>query len=225
MAGATGWDRGAMPIDDATRSASAARPVFTAERTKAFADAVVAIAMTLLILPLMESIGEAAETHSAIEWIGEHVPQLVSFVLSFWIIAMFWLRHHQLFERVERVTNPLLWWTVLWMLTIVWLPVATAMSGQMESEPSVQIVYIGSMLAASIALLITRLYLRAHPELHAMDTLTLRRGAAADLSMALLFVAACVVAVLVPVIGYFALFLLMLVGPLARLLMRTRFAR
>lgn len=214
-----------MPSDDAAERTGATGSVFPAERTKAFADAVVAIAMTLLILPLMESIGEAAETHSAVEWLGEHVAQLVSLVLSFWIIAMFWVRHHQLFAKVERVTNPLLWWMVLWLLTIVWLPVATAMSGQMESEPGVQIVYIGSMLAACITLLITRLYLRAHPELHDLDATTLRRGASADLAMALLFVVAGVVAVLVPVIGYFALFLLMLVGPVARLILRTPFAR
>lgn len=32
----------------------------SAERTKAFVDAVVAIAMTLLVLPLMESVGDSA---------------------------------------------------------------------------------------------------------------------------------------------------------------------
>ena len=35
-----------------------ARTLFPAERSAAFVDAVVAIAMTLLILPLMESVGD-----------------------------------------------------------------------------------------------------------------------------------------------------------------------
>ncbi len=35
-------------------------PTYAGERVKAFADAVVAIAMTLLILPLMESIADVA---------------------------------------------------------------------------------------------------------------------------------------------------------------------
>ncbi len=44
----------------AARNGTATLP---AERLKAFCDAVVAIAMTLLILPLMESVGDAAADH------------------------------------------------------------------------------------------------------------------------------------------------------------------
>ncbi|WP_307361475.1 TMEM175 family protein [Microbacterium murale] len=43
---------------------------FAPERLKAFVDAVVAIAMTLLILPLLESVSEAAidETSTGHSW-------------------------------------------------------------------------------------------------------------------------------------------------------------
>ena len=44
------------------------RPVLSAERLKAFIDAVVAIAMTLLILPLMESVGEVADASGTTLW-------------------------------------------------------------------------------------------------------------------------------------------------------------
>lgn len=203
-----------------------ARTWFSAERAKAFVDAVVAIAMTLLILPLMESVGEAAsESLTAADWLADHGGQMVSFALSFWIIAMFWIRHHQLFADVERVTARLLWITVAWMLTIVWMPVATAMSGQMEGEPVVQSLYIGTMVAATVGTLITRAYLHRHPELHEIPPDTLRRGTLVDLAMALLFALALVVAILVPAIGYFALFLLCLVGPVVRLLRRTPLGR
>lgn len=211
---------------DATRSGAESvttRTLFSAERAKAFVDAVVAIAMTLLILPLMDSIAENAETHTAAAWFSEYWSQLLNFALSFWVIAIFWVRHHQLFAAVERVTIPLLWITVLWMMTIVWLPVATAMSGQMDSEPVVKAVYIGSMVATSVCMLFTRLYLRARPRLHSMNRHAVREGASADVAMILLFATACVIAVLVPAIGYLALFLLVLVGPLAGLLQRIPF--
>ncbi|MBN9180660.1 MAG: DUF1211 domain-containing protein, partial [Microbacterium sp.] len=49
------------------------RRIYDADRAKAFIDAVVAIAMTLLILPLMESVGEAAGAdQGAAVWIEEH---------------------------------------------------------------------------------------------------------------------------------------------------------
>ncbi|KAB1650508.1 DUF1211 domain-containing protein [Pseudoclavibacter endophyticus] len=194
---------------------------FTAERAKAFIDAVVAIAMTLLILPLMESVSDAAGAEeTAWPWLGDHVYQLISFALSFVIIAMFWIRHHRLFAEVTHVTVPLLWLTIGWLLTIVWLPVATAMSGEMSTEPIVVIVYIGSMVATSIALLAQRLYLRAHPQLHAISSVALRAGLNADVALVLLFAVALAVALLAPAIGYTSLFLLLLAGPFAGLLGR-----
>ena len=57
---------------------------FRTERFKAFVDAVVAIAMTLLILPLMESVSEAASgTLSTAEFFVEHSGQLLSFCLLY----------------------------------------------------------------------------------------------------------------------------------------------
>ncbi|MFC0673626.1 TMEM175 family protein [Brachybacterium hainanense] len=215
------------PAGPAAVIASAeARTVFSAERAKAFVDAVVAIAMTLLILPLMESVGEAAgEELTAGAWLSEHVGQLISFLLSFLLIAMFWNRHHHLFAGVDQVTQRLLHITMLWMLTIVWMPVATALSGQMPSGPLVTALYIGTMIATCLTMLLTRAYLHRHPELHAIDAAQLRRGTLIDAAMALLFALALLIAILAPVIGYFALFLLMLVGPLQRLLARTPLGR
>jgi len=196
--------------------------VFSSERAKAFIDAVVAIAMTLLILPLMESISDAADDdRSSAHWFAEHQWQLVSFVLSFAIIVMFWINHHRMFARVDRVTTGLLWVSAAWLLSIVWLPVATAMTGRMRDDDTLaQTVYIGSMILVCLLTLTTRLYLRRHGELHGMPERDLREGAAADLAMAALFALALVVALLVPVIGYFALFLMLLTGWVQRLFAR-----
>ncbi len=201
---------------------------FTAERAKAFADAVVAIAMTLLILPLMESVADVAGADkSAAHWFDEHQQQVISFVISFVLIAMFWMSHHRVFATVDTVTTPLLWIIMAWLLTIVWLPVATAMSGQMSGDdPVVKIVYIGSMVVTSLVMLGQRLYLRAHPQLHRITEPHLVAGASADIAMAVLFIVALAVAVLVPAIGYWALLVMFLVTPvqhvIARMLTRAR---
>ena len=92
------------------------------------------------------------------------------------LIANFWITHHRLFDRVERVTNALVWLTVAWMFTIVWLPVATALLGQLALDPVQEIVYIGSLLAASLVLLATRVYIRRHPALHSIPDENLREG-------------------------------------------------
>ncbi|MBK0331319.1 DUF1211 domain-containing protein [Brachybacterium sp. MASK1Z-5] len=208
------------------REESRTRGQFSAERTKAYVDAVVAIAMTLLILPLMESVAEAAGKElSASEWLGEHWSQIISFVLSFFIIALFWIRHHQLFADVEAVSNTLLWITVLWMLTIVWIPVSTAMTGQLETGRVVEALYIGSMIATCLCMIVTRRYLRRHPELHEVEPESMRRGMLVDLSMGILYAVALVLAMIVPQVGYFGLFVLLFVRTLANVLERSPIAR
>ncbi|MFT4211254.1 MAG: TMEM175 family protein [Microbacterium sp.] len=209
-------------MSDPTSEQAPPDRIFPAERLKAFADAVVAIAMTLLILPLMESVTEPAEGEGgAWTWIVDHDQQLQSFVLSFVIIAMFWITHHRVFSRVERVSNGLIWLIMLWLLSIVWLPVATAMSGQMDSEDKVVIaVYIGSMVLTCLVSLGIRLYLRRHPALHGIAVQSLAAGMAVDLSMVILFALSLGVSLLIPAIGYTSLFLMFLTGLLRRLLGR-----
>ncbi|WP_439591155.1 TMEM175 family protein [Microbacterium sp.] len=210
-------------MSESTTGETRAEGFFTAERAKAFADAVVAIAMTLLILPLMESVADvASDDRSALHWFAEHQQQLMSFVLSFAIIALFWMTHHRVFATVETVTTPLLWIIMAWLLSIVWLPVATAMSGQMSGEDQlVKIVYIGSMVVTSLIMFAQRLYLRAHPRLHRIPPANLVRGMSADIAMALLFALALVIALLVPAVGYWALLIMYLVAPVQHLIVRA----
>ena len=201
-------------------------PLLSAERLKAFVDAVVAIAMTLLILPLLENVAEfAREGKSPLDYVQQEYNQLFSFVLSFLIIAVFWNNHHRVFDRVERATNPLVWLQIAWMFTIVWLPVATAMLGSMHVDATQKILYIGALLASSLLMLATRLYLRGHRELHRIAPESLRRGITAEVVLSAMFAVALVVAVLVPPIGYAALFLLMLSGPVQAFAARAGRAR
>jgi len=203
-------------VTDNTRT----RP-FRTERFKAFVDAVVAIAMTLLILPLMESVSEAASGHtSTAEFLDEHSGQLLSFGLSFLLIATFWMGHHRQYRDVERITGPLLWINVAWMATIVWLPVPTAMIGQMDTDALQAVVYIGTLIMTQVTTLAGWLYLARHPELGEVSTETIRLGAIGDLAAIILFAAALVIAVAASPNGYAGLFLLLLSDPMSRLLNR-----
>lgn len=209
-------------MSDGRKEATDARPLFAPERLKAFTDAVVAIAMTLLILPLMESVTDpAAAALTTGEWLGENRPQLFSFILSFVLIANFWISHHRMFDRVEHVTSALLWLTVLWMFMIVCLPVTTAVLGTLQTDALQKLVYIGNLLLTSLASLATRLYLARHPHLHRASSTRLWRGLVADSTVSLLFALALVLSLTIPAIGYLPLFLLFLAGPLQSVITRV----
>lgn len=198
------------------------RTLPSAERLKAFTDAVVAIAMTLLILPLMESVSDAGSEHGSLAaWFVDEWPALLAFGLSFVLIANFWLVHHRLFAPVERVDGAVLWLTVLWMFTIVWMPVATAITTAFAEGALQLVVYIGTLTTTSAVLGFTRLYLSRHPELRRQPAVSMREELVDGWVVTALFVAALVVSIIVPAIGYGALFLLVL-GPLIGRVLRRR---
>ncbi len=195
---------------------------FRTERFKAFVDAVVAIAMTLLILPLMESVSEAASGKlSTAEFFIEHSGQLLSFGLSFVLIATFWMGHHRQYRDVEWITGPLLWINIAWMATIVWLPVPTAMIGQMETDSLQPVVYIGTLILTQITTLAGWLYLLRHPDFTTTPVDILRAGVIGDLAAIILFLIALALAVFVPAIGYAGLLVLLLTGVVTTLLNRA----
>lgn len=179
--------------------------------------------MTLLILPLLEAVAEAARNGTATgDFLVEHRGQLVSFFLSFALIAMFWMEHHRQYEQVLQITKPLIWINVVWLLTIVWLPVPTAMLGQMEADPLQAFLYIGTLIMTQAATLVGKLYLMHHLTLVNFTADSLWRGAIADIAAIVLFCIALPIAAWVHEIGYLALLLLAFSTPVERLLLRLR---
>ena len=192
----------------------------SAERLKFFTDAVVAIAMTLLILPLLESVSEAAsEGLGAGEYVGDHGDQIFAFLLSFAIIARFWVSHERLYDTVERWTGWLMVLNIVWMLTIVVLPVVTAMVGSMEGDRFLVGLYVGTMLANSLVMTGMCLVVLRSPVIRDGAPPN-RRGLAGALSVAVMMLVALVIALVLPEQGYLALLVLFLSNPLQAVLER-----
>lgn len=188
-------------------------------RYGAFTDAVVAIAMTLLILPLMELVPEAAdEGLSTAELLAEHNGQFIAFALSFVLIAMFWLIHHRIFRADTPHSGRMGVVNLAWMATIVFLPVTTALTGStIPTDRLMILLYIGTLALSSWLLLwLTGLQVQAR---RAAQLVTPNRTVlAAPLAMSILFTLALLLAELVPAVSYFFLFLMVLTGPLRRVL-------
>lgn len=140
---------------------------------------------------------------------------IINLALSFTLIAAFWVGHHQLFDKVEHVTNALIWLTMLWLAAIVWLPVVTSVLGQLRSDALQKLLYIGTLLIISLVSLITRYYLRAHPGIHRISADAERNGISFGIISSALFATALALSMAVPELGYYPMLVLML-GPLIR---------
>ena len=69
------------------------------ERLVLFSDAVVAIALTLLILPLTDVEIEPGQT--LMELLRNNSGKLLAFGISFAVIARYWRGHHSIFKDVR----------------------------------------------------------------------------------------------------------------------------
>ncbi|WP_165355084.1 TMEM175 family protein [Nocardioides oleivorans] len=193
----------------------------SAERLTFFTDAVVAIAMTLLVLPLTEAVSEtASEGLSTADYLRDHSDQLFAFALSFAIISTFWRAHHRLFEHVAAYSQPLMLLNIVWMFTIVWLPVPTALAGSLETDRPQLALYIGSMLANALVSVALHVVLRRNPALWVADNPPNSSGTYGLLTFAVLLTLALVIALVLPGVGYLSLLVLVLSGPIERLLFR-----
>jgi uncharacterized membrane protein len=120
------------------------------ERSVTLTDAVVAIAMTLLVLPLVE-IARDADTEHLGAFLADNRDLFLSFAISFFVIYAFWSAHGGAFRifaaaRDERaVIRTLNMW---WLLLVVFLPFPTAVVGR-DLNTTTAPLYIGTMVLLS----------------------------------------------------------------------------
>jgi uncharacterized membrane protein len=180
------------------------------ERLVLFTDAVAAIAITLLVLPLVDVVSdEVAAGATSTDVITENWPQIFSFLLSFYVIAQFWLAHHRLFQGVTATRRGVITLNMLWVLTIVVLPFATEMIGAFGDDRFTVLFYVSTVLASSACLTALSVAIRGR----------LVEGAGIP---TVLLVVALLLVVLVPAVGYASLLLLLLSPLVERLWRRWR---
>lgn len=169
-------------------------PQLSKHRIEALVDGIYAVAMTLLVIDLRlpehaQLAGEAA-LRSALAGL---VPNLVSWLISFFVLAIFWIANHRLYSYVRHADQRLLWLTILSLSGASLLPFASAVNGQFASVTG-QAIYSGVMIWLSVSTLLVARHIRRHPELcvHAMPPgaygATLARGCGVMLIAALALV-------------------------------------
>jgi uncharacterized membrane protein len=120
-------------------------------RLETFADGVMAIAITLLILEVRVPPvgGRSLTTELAAEW-----PSYAGYAVSFLTIGIIWVNHHQMFKLIGRVTHGFLMLNVIFLMTIAFLPFPTALVADYiripDSRTTATVVYGLTMVAIAI---------------------------------------------------------------------------
>ena len=100
------------------------------ERLVFFSDGVMAIAITLLVVEL----SIPAATEDVGDALLDRWPQMLSFVLSFLVIGIFWMAHHRIFRYVANLDQRLIWLNLLFLMCVAFLPFPTAVLGDHDNS-------------------------------------------------------------------------------------------
>lgn len=188
------------------------------DRLVSLSDAVISIAVTLLILPLVDR----ASAINVTSWSGlTHATgqQFIIFLISFVVICRLWLVHHGLFRSVEKFDRPLFWLNAFWLLTIVVIPFPTELIGRTSDTSSLILgLYIGTLLVNSLTSFFLQWYVRRSSHLQKRQSSTTSLAVPAATVILMLF--ALVISTTIPSVGPWSLLLLVMSDQLSGVLQR-----
>ncbi len=161
------------------------------DRLAAFSDGVIAILITIMVL-------ELKVPHGA-DWAAlvGLVPSLLTYVMSFVYLAIYWNNHHHLLYTVTRVDGLILWANSHLLFWLSLIPTATAWMGENLSAPVPTAVYGGVLLMPAIAYYLLQMAIVRRQGAHSVLAKALGSDVKGKISL-ILYVAGIVLAFVSP---------------------------
>ena len=112
--------------------------VLDTDRVETLADGVFAIAMTLLVFEI--NVPDVANrlTLGDLAALG---PKLLSYVISFVVLGIYWIGHHNQFHYIRRADRLFLWINILFLMCVAFIPFSAALLGRYSGQELAVIVY------------------------------------------------------------------------------------
>ena len=125
-------------------------------RIEAFSDGVMAILITIMVLEL-KAPHDPTPASLAKMW-----PTFFAYVLSFIIIAIYWINHHHLIHLVTRVDSVVLWANINLLFWISLIPWVTVYLGDNHALPFPVALYAAVSTAGAISFYLLRASIARH---------------------------------------------------------------
>ena len=136
------------------RGRSAKSVDMSTTRLEAFSDAVIAVAITLLVLDIKVPATPLPPDTSLGRKLVSHWPVYVAYVTSFLTIGIIWINHHVMIGRLREADHTILFLNLLLLLSIGVLPFATSLMAAYLRESNGQhlaaAIYGGSFLVMAL---------------------------------------------------------------------------
>ena len=114
-------------------------------RLEAFSDGVLAIIITIMVLEIKVPHGNDFEVLKPL------IPVVISYVLSFIYLGIYWNNHHHMMHTVKRVSGGILWANLHLLFWLSLVPFVTGWIGENHFDPIPMAMYGIVLLMAAIA--------------------------------------------------------------------------
>jgi len=185
-------------------SAARSQTAIDLERLVFFSDAVMAIAITLLAIDIR--LPEAAHQSSGnlAPWIGALWPKIIGFLVSFWVIALYWLAHNRCFRFIRGFDRRLVYLNFLFLMFVAFLPFPTSVLFNFSPETVSVVLYAGTAAGMGLSLFWLWTYSLRHGFVSEAASPELRRDIRLNLLLSpLVFLLSAVVALFNANLGMF----------------------
>ena len=131
-------------------------------RLEAFSDGVIAIIITIMVLELKVPHGETWDALAPL------LPKILSYVLSFIYVGIYWNNHHHMLHTCEVVTGPILWANLHLLFWLSLFPITTDWIGENPDSTAPSVLYGVVLLMAAVAYWILQQFIIAGQGSHSL---------------------------------------------------------
>lgn len=119
------------------------------ERIEFFSDAVIAIIITLMVLEIrLPEIEDDESSAEIFHQLKEILPNIFAFMISFAVLGVYWVNHHQFFKAIEYSDWKLLWYNLHFLFWCSLIPLSTALLAENYHQPAITAIYGINMLTS-----------------------------------------------------------------------------
>jgi uncharacterized membrane protein len=152
------------------RHPATATPTLKLERLVGFSDAVLAIAITLLVLGLNVPSTHAVPEKQLPEFPADSIPSVLAYITSFSLVGIYWLQHYVIFHYVDRANRTLVVVNGLFLFAVSFLPFPTGVHAVYQGDRLAVAFFGCAHILCSLTLLALWLYATHRHRLIAPET-------------------------------------------------------
>ena len=117
----------------------------TTNRLEAFSDGVLAIIITIMVLELK------VPEEGTFEVLKPLLPKIISYIISFIYVGIYWNNHHHLFQIIEKVNGRILWANLILLFFLSLIPFSSAWMGENHFAQNTVALYGVNLVLCAIA--------------------------------------------------------------------------